>query len=398
MAPELWEGEDASIESDIYALGVLLYYLVTGDFPLRARTIAALRRAHEDGARHRLRDERPGLPDVFVRTIEKALSRNPRDRFQSMGELEEALRDQTGSLPTKVAPSPATGDVPLPADVRVLARLARVAMWCGVAFGILGALGFITSTALNQALGRSSEYAPEPVTQWAVWGVRSLIGPVYHLVTTVAPLLAIYLVLRLAWKIAWVRRRLSTPLAAISRLLARFRLDDPEVLAHVAAVIGAVVVGALVWWYFDLIDAIYDLNKTPIDRSAIAILSPDNSLHHLAYRRHFTLLVTALLIAAIIIRAYAKRRAVATSLAGIGAVIAVATVLLEFPWQILWQAKFPQVNAAGEICYEVGVEDEETLLFCPLSSHKTRLVPSDQQDYERTGIVESVFTLDDSSM
>lgn len=398
MAPELWESEDASVESDIYALGVLLYYLVTGDFPLRARTIAALRRAHEDGARHRLRDERPGLPDAFVRTIEKALSRNPLHRFRSMGEFEEALRDQTGSLSSKGAPSPADGDVRLPADVRILARVARVAMWCGVAFGILGALGFITSTALNQALGRSSDYAPEPLTQWFVWGVRSLIGPVYHLVTTVAPLLAIYLVLRLAWKIGWIRRRLSAPLAAVSTFSARFRLDDPKVLAQVAVVVGSVVMGALVWWYYDLIGAIYGLRVAPIERSTIAILSPGNELHHLAYRRHFTLLVTALLVAAIIIRAYAKRRAVATSLAGIGAVLAVAVVLLEFPWQILWQAKFPRVNAGGEICYEVGVKDEKTLLFCPLSSHKTRLVPNDQQDYERTGIVESAFTLDDFSM
>ena len=183
MAPELWEGEDASVKSDIYALGVLLYYLVTGDFPLRARTIAALRRAHEDGARHRLRDERPGLPDAFVRTIEKALSRNSRDRFQSMGELEEALRDQTGAIATNVTSSSAAVDAPLPADVRVLARVARVAMWCGITFAILAALGFITSTALNEALGRSREYAPESATQWFVWGVRSLIGPVYHLAT-----------------------------------------------------------------------------------------------------------------------------------------------------------------------------------------------------------------------
>lgn len=43
-------------------LGVLLYHLVTNDFPVTAKTLEELRDAHADGTRKRLRDVRPDLP------------------------------------------------------------------------------------------------------------------------------------------------------------------------------------------------------------------------------------------------------------------------------------------------------------------------------------------------
>ncbi len=46
MAPEVLEGEQASARSDVYSLGVLLYHLVTGDYPVRAASVDELRDAH----------------------------------------------------------------------------------------------------------------------------------------------------------------------------------------------------------------------------------------------------------------------------------------------------------------------------------------------------------------
>ncbi len=56
LAPELLRGESASVRTDIYAAGVLLYFLVTGSFPVEAASPAALVEAHERGQRRRLRD------------------------------------------------------------------------------------------------------------------------------------------------------------------------------------------------------------------------------------------------------------------------------------------------------------------------------------------------------
>ena len=98
MAPELFSGARADQRSDIYALGALLYYLVSGRFPVSARSLADVSSAHARGTRTRLRDARPDLPPAFVRVVEKALEPNPEQRFQTAGELEQALADPAGEL------------------------------------------------------------------------------------------------------------------------------------------------------------------------------------------------------------------------------------------------------------------------------------------------------------
>ena len=74
MAPEIWEEAKPEATSDIYSLGVLLYYMVTGSFPVRARTLEDLRSAHRNRERALLRDARPELPDDFVHVVERALA------------------------------------------------------------------------------------------------------------------------------------------------------------------------------------------------------------------------------------------------------------------------------------------------------------------------------------
>jgi dipeptidyl aminopeptidase/acylaminoacyl peptidase len=91
MAPELFTGGAASTRSDVYSVGVLLFRLVTGSFPLPARSLAEVRFGHERNRMRRLRDERSDLPAAFVGIVEQALARDPFRRFESAGELELAL-------------------------------------------------------------------------------------------------------------------------------------------------------------------------------------------------------------------------------------------------------------------------------------------------------------------
>ena len=97
MAPELFSGGAASTQTDVYSVGVLLFRLVTGSFPLPARSLAEVRLGHEQNRAKRLRDERSDLPSAFVSIVERALSRDPARRYASAGELELAL---TGFLAT----------------------------------------------------------------------------------------------------------------------------------------------------------------------------------------------------------------------------------------------------------------------------------------------------------
>jgi eukaryotic-like serine/threonine-protein kinase len=100
LAPEVFAGANRTAASDIYSLGVLLYFLVTGSYPLEGATKTEMHILHEQrGPRRSLRDARPDLPDDFIRTVERALAEDPRQRFASAGALESALASTIASVP-----------------------------------------------------------------------------------------------------------------------------------------------------------------------------------------------------------------------------------------------------------------------------------------------------------
>ena len=93
LAPEILAGGDATVQSDVYSLGVLLYYLVTGSYPVRADTVRDLGLAHERHERTPLRTARGGsdLSPKLARIIERAIDPRPERRHQSADELANDL-------------------------------------------------------------------------------------------------------------------------------------------------------------------------------------------------------------------------------------------------------------------------------------------------------------------
>ena len=139
LAPEIFNGQPASIASDLYSAGVLLFYLVTGQFPTAAATMEQLGDAHRRGQLRRLRDLRPDLPSAFIRVVDRALERDPLARYQSAGELETALRDLPHGLrqrPPVVAPS-LVSPPPVPSFTWRLATLGSIAAVLLVVAGLL---------------------------------------------------------------------------------------------------------------------------------------------------------------------------------------------------------------------------------------------------------------------
>ena len=146
MAPELFDGRDASIASDIYSLGVLLFFLLSGAVPVEGTTVAALKTAHAHGVRKRLLDLRADLPGGIVNVVERAIAADPGARYQTVGEMEHALAAATGSL---VANRPAESP-------GILSRSA----WWRIAQGT--AAGVVLGLAAAAMLWRGSVSGGQP--------------------------------------------------------------------------------------------------------------------------------------------------------------------------------------------------------------------------------------------
>ncbi len=106
LAPEVFEGDEGSVRSDLYSLGVLLYHLVTGSFPVEGKSLEQLRQAHRQGEVQLLRDARPDLPDGYVRVVERALARDSARRYASAGKMEQALSEILGTESGTAVPAP----------------------------------------------------------------------------------------------------------------------------------------------------------------------------------------------------------------------------------------------------------------------------------------------------
>ncbi|HET9274983.1 MAG TPA: serine/threonine-protein kinase [Gemmatimonadales bacterium] len=91
MSPEQIRGQPIDPRSDIFALGVLGFELLTGRLPFEGNTGQETMLAHLTGQPLRLRQVRGDLPESLERVIATAIAHRPRDRYQSMQEFESAL-------------------------------------------------------------------------------------------------------------------------------------------------------------------------------------------------------------------------------------------------------------------------------------------------------------------
>jgi serine/threonine protein kinase/TolB-like protein/Flp pilus assembly protein TadD len=91
MAPEVLLGRSADERTDIHALGVVLYEMVSARRPFEAASAPELLRAIVDTAPHPL-PEGLDAPEALARLIDRCLAKGPEDRWQRADDVAEALR------------------------------------------------------------------------------------------------------------------------------------------------------------------------------------------------------------------------------------------------------------------------------------------------------------------
>ncbi|MBL8613484.1 MAG: serine/threonine protein kinase [Myxococcales bacterium] len=187
MAPELLRGEEASSASDLYAVGVLAYELLTGAAPFAGTGVELMIRVREGGARP-LGEVAPHVPEDLARAIDRALARDPAARFASaeamLAALPAAARARVVVRAAERPPEAA------PPSSRARPRALGALVAAAALLGLLGVAGLGVALVMSAPVARREAplrsrapreeprpVTPEPSTPIATASARADAGP-----------------------------------------------------------------------------------------------------------------------------------------------------------------------------------------------------------------------------
>ena len=160
MAPEQARGEPSDERSDVYAIGALLYHMLTGMPPHHGPSLDAVLKLVAAGERTPIRTREPQLPPDLAAIVERAMAPLPSKRFASAKELADELRRY------------ASGQL-VASHTYSLSRLVKRWLWkhravVGIAvaaLAIISVVGVIGIVAVVRARDTANEQSHEAVFQ-----------------------------------------------------------------------------------------------------------------------------------------------------------------------------------------------------------------------------------------
>src|SRR4051794_28422096 len=109
IAPEQAQGQRVDEHSDVYSLGVVMYELLTSEVPFPGENFVAVAMRHINEPPPPIRDKRPDVSPRLEAAVQKAMAKDPADRFPTMidfcHELEACLAELQ-SAGTQIVPAP----------------------------------------------------------------------------------------------------------------------------------------------------------------------------------------------------------------------------------------------------------------------------------------------------
>ncbi len=252
LAPEIFKGGAATVSTDIYAVGVLLYYLVTGSYPVTGSSLDSLADAHAKGERRQLRDEQTRSPPIIRRHRRACHRCGSGGRFATAGEFYAALTGEEKAREQK-------------RDTSILRRLSQAVMVVVGALAVTEVLGLLASRAFERLLRVDPVFAAGAPDYFRV-GDRALF-PFVIVWTGFGAVVALLVGLRaLIWpRIGLIRRRWSS----LSERL------DSATLAGLVVCLGVAGLAALTWSFYGVYYALtaLGLDQRP-DLLDLSILGP----------------------------------------------------------------------------------------------------------------------------
>ena len=91
LPPEQANGKGATVKSDIYSLGILMYELLTGSVPFKGDTAVEIALKHMKEKVPSVRKQNPTIPQSVENIILKATAKNPKNRYDSVREMHADL-------------------------------------------------------------------------------------------------------------------------------------------------------------------------------------------------------------------------------------------------------------------------------------------------------------------